>query len=154
MNIYYFLHLLENKTVNQSYGNEGLLSFIHLLDIKDLYKKANNVSRVIPSDTLFRVLRMWTTESFQSFLFGLGNNIYYISPQHSVYVASADGLVSNMPTLIYQTMHPIVLRPKIIYLKDKRIESSLFHCHIFPWFLAVFYWPSSLVLLPFILVSV
>ena len=139
MNIYYFLHLLENKTVNQSYGNEGLLSFIHLLDIKDLYKKADNVSKVIPSDTLFRVLRMWTTESFQSFLFGLGNNIYYISPQHSVYVASADGLVSNMPTLIYQTMHPIVLRPKIIYLKDKRIESSLFHCHIFPWLLAVFF---------------
>ena len=76
MNIYYFLHLLENKTVNQSYGNEGLLSFIHLLDIKDLYKKADNVSRVIPSDTLFRVFRMWTTESFQSFLFGLGNNRY------------------------------------------------------------------------------
>ena len=111
MNIYYFLHLLENKTVNQSYGNEGLLSFIHLLDIKDLYKKADNVSRVIPSDTLFRVLRMWTTESFQSFLFGLGNNIYYISPQHSI--ASADGLVSNMPTLIYKLCIQSFLVPKL-----------------------------------------
>ena len=113
MNIYYFLHLLENKTVNQSYGNEGLLSFIHLLDIKDLYKKADNVSRVIPSDTLFRVLRMWTTESFQSFLFGLGNNIYYISPQHSVYVASANGLVSNMPTLIYKLCIQSFFVPKL-----------------------------------------